>query len=220
MVTVPFMVFLGLPLKSAIGISSMQMVLSSLSGTLLNNKLSNTNLKSFYIYVPASLLGGFAGANLVKFLDEKIIAYFFIGLFIFALSRLIKSPTQAAVKNNNKPLLFLVFFLTSALGATLGVGGGAILVPVLIAFFGYNTKEATIISLFFIIFGSLSSFISLSFLGYVPFLKGAIVGIFAIIGMRYGIIYREKISQKTHKLLMIFFYLILLFIFIYKLEII
>lgn len=210
----------GIPLKFAIGISSLQMTTSALFGTFFNKKSSDLNFIKYWKIGAGGIFGGFIGAQLVDSLDSQILGYFFIALLIFAIIKVL-IPNKVLEKKTERSDTFL-FFLGVGIGSIssmLGVGGGILLIPILVSLLGYTTKEASIIALFFVIFTATISFVTLSYLEYVDFTKGAVIAIASILGVKLGILFRDKISKELHKRLVIILYSILLIIFTYKLEI-
>jgi len=218
-ITVPLMMLLGMDLKNSIGISAMQMSVSSIYGTFLNKKTFGFEYRFFFKIAIAGLLGGLAGANLVSFLNEKIITYVFILFILFSIFKTIfKKPQEQRKIRNSPKLLFFLVFLISYFASLVGVGGGILLIPLLTIYFGYSTKEATIISLFFIAFTASMSFFVLSFLGYVHFSYASLVACCGILGVRNGVFLKQKLSNKQHKNFLVVFYFLLLAIFVYKVE--
>ena len=127
---VPILVFLGFDVKYAIGVSVLQMVFSSVYGSLLNIKNKTVDLK------PALVLG---------------------------------------------------------------IGGSVIIMPVLINFLNYDIKKAISTGLFFVIFSSISGFISLASQGLVQYEVGVLVGIGSLISVRFGVALAQKIDRTVQK---------------------
>ena len=71
-ITVPLLVFFGFNIKSAVGISVVQMFFGSIYGTYLHFKRGNIDIKKYSPFLIGGLLGGFFGA----FLTSKVSEHF------------------------------------------------------------------------------------------------------------------------------------------------
>ncbi|MDE5602427.1 MAG: sulfite exporter TauE/SafE family protein, partial [Helicobacter sp.] len=100
---------------------------------------------------------------------------------------------------------------------SLGIGGGMILTPILAYYLGYSVKKIIPISLFFIIFSSVSGFTSLALHGYVDYWQGCIIGIASLLGVRIGIWLLSVVDSKKHKYTLFVLYVIVFSIMIDKL---
>ncbi len=210
---VPAMIAIGMDIKTAIGISVMQMVFSSLSGSYINYKNGKLNIKQG-LWVG---LGGFIGAGfsgiIVTYLSSITLSLLFLSLVILALYRFLfqGQDKQGQYPNNaNRMILVLIGIVTGIFAISLGIGGGLILVPLLSLYLGFSSKQTIPISLFFIIFSSLSGFCSLAYYGHVDYLRGSIVGIASIIGVSLGIWFLKIIDSKKHRYAIIILYIIII----------
>ncbi|MCV6607489.1 MAG: sulfite exporter TauE/SafE family protein [Campylobacterales bacterium] len=217
-ITVPLLLLTNLPLKFAIGMSSLQMVLSSYFGTFINNKQEKKlSILSFYPLGIGGIIGGVIGGNLVDTFEEKTLSYLFLGLLLFALVRVFISKTDKEPRfSPTKPVLILVGIVIGSISSMLGVGGAILLIPLLVGYMGFSTKDASKIGLFFVTFTSTSAFLTLYSLGYVDLEKGAIVAVSSLLGVRLGILLRDRVSLTSHKGLVITMYVVLTGIFLYK----
>lgn len=214
---VPTLLYLGIDLKSAIAISVMQMVFSSIYGSYLNSKANVLNLKDG-LYIG---FGGFFGALfsgvLVSFIPEKVLGIMFLSFVAFAIYRFIKASTviiQSEVKNYY--LLMIIGFFVGLFGISIGVGGSLILTPILVGYFFYDVKKASSLGLFSVVFSSISGFISLSFYGHIDYEKGLIIGIFSLIGVYFGIKAKNIITIKNYKNFLIILYILIFILTSYK----
>jgi uncharacterized membrane protein YfcA len=183
--------------------------------TFLNRKSTSINLNR-YVYLGAGgLFGGILGGNILDLIDEKYISFIFIVIILFALLRIYFSKhTQEDFKEMSKSIMVMIGLLIGVVSSMLGIGGTIFLIPILVGFFGFNTKNSSVISLFFVTFTSTSSFITLYYLGYVDLVKGSVVALFSMIGVKLGIWATNRVSHIFHKKLVIALYLVLLVIFI------
>lgn len=213
-IIVPSLIFfLGLDIKYAIGVSIMQMVFSSLFGSFLNLKNHNINL-AYGIVVG---LGGACGASLsgyiVRYISSTLLLCIFICISLFMLYNLLRkkvtSPTLGLPKLNLKEnlILFGAGALTGCFAITLGIGGGMLLTPLLAYYLKIDTKKSVGISLFFIIFSSVSGSLSLYRQGYIIPSYGVLMGVASIIGVTLGIYILRRIKLRLHKALLVCVYL-------------
>ena len=195
------------------------MVLSSYFGTFINNRREkNFSILSFYPVGIGGIVGGFIGGNLVDTFEERTLSYLFLGLLLFALFRVFVSKTNAEARfKPTKTLLVLMGIGIGSFSSMLGVGGAILLIPILVGYMGFSTKDASKIGLFFVIFTSTSAFLTLYSLGYVDLESGLIVAVSSLFGVRLGILLRDRVSVSSHKGLVIAMYIILTLIFLYKL---
>lgn len=208
---VPSLLYFGLTIKYAIGISVMQMVFSSIFGTYLNLKKGTIAFKDGIILG----LGGFVGAQGSGFMVETFSSLSLANIFLFAVCLSIlkffkSSATSEKPEVTSKPLLFAVGALVGLVAISVGVGGGLFLTPILVGFMNYDIKKAVSMSLFFIVFSSMSGFISLSQFGYIDYKLGAIVGISSLLGVYLGIKFSHNIDKTVHKRLLLGLYIVIL----------
>lgn len=206
---VPAMMLLGLDIKTAIGISVMQMMFSSIFGSYMNYKKGNLNFEEG-LWVG---IGGFIGAAfsgvIVNSLSTFVLEILFLLLAIAALWRfLFKANDTTGTKrhNPNRLVLIAIGALTGVFAISLGIGGGLILVPLLSLYLRINSKSTIPISLFFIIFASVSGFASLAYHGYVAYTQGAIVGVASLVGVSIGIALLRIIDAKKHRYALVILY--------------
>lgn len=214
MITVPLLLYAGIPIKLAIGISSMQMVFSSIYGTFRNIKKRSLDIKESYLFGLGGIAGSFIGGLFLDRIDSRILGYIFLLLIVFALVRVLYASNKTRSRKKIKyPLINLIIGLgIGIIAGMLGVGGSILLIPVLVGFLYYTTKDAVSVGLFFVMFSSLSAFVTLSWLGYVDHVHGAIVAVSSLLGVRLGQFAGEKTDMKSHKKWMIALYSVLLII--------
>ena len=216
-IIVPSMMLVGYDIKEAVGISIIQMIFSSIFGTYLNLKAKNLNIKlAFFIAI-----GGGMGASLSGFILNKTpsiwLQILFIIVSIYSLIIAIKkTPSNfvAKKKSNEKIVLFSTGLVTGIFTISLGIGGGSIIVPTISYYLGLPTKQVVPMSLFFLIFASISGFSSIALQNEIYYKEGIIIGFFSLIGVFIGTRINKLLSNKTHKSAAITLYLIVLLVMI------
>ncbi|MBR7118307.1 MAG: sulfite exporter TauE/SafE family protein [Helicobacteraceae bacterium] len=212
-IIVPAMMLFGFDIKNAIGISAMQMIFSSVYGTYLNIKAKILNFKIAKFVAFGGLCGATFSGFIVHSLQPIYLEIAFILICIYSLFKNIKQKSEIKSTKNNIPkefILFIVGFVTGIFAISLGIGGGLIIVPVVAYYLNIPTKQVVPISLFFVIFSSLSGTISLAINGYANYKEGFIVGIFSLFGVYIGTQINKKMSNRFHKNAVTILYLIVL----------
>ena len=187
------------------------MVFSSIYGSFLNFKKGSLQFDT----VLSIGIGGFFGALLsglvIDALSSETLEYIFISFVVIALLRMAYTPT---LHKQSKPIHPLVLFgIGTVLGVfaiSIGVGGSILLVPILVGFLHFELKKAISAGLFFVVFSSISGFISLSLMGQIQYLDGVVIGLASLPGVFMGVHLNHITSTIIQKRLLLGFYLLVL----------
>lgn len=200
-ITVPLLLYAGVSIKYAVGISAMQMVFSSFYGSFQNVRKRLVDAKDAVSFGLGGIAGAFMGGHLLDIVDADILEYSFLGLIIFALVRVFYSTDAPRGEKKRKSLYFnlIIGLGIGMIAGMLGVGGSILLIPILVGYLNYTTKEAVGIGLFFVMFSSLSAFATLAGLGYVEYTKGLLVALASLAGVRAGQFAVSKTGSQSHK---------------------
>ena len=219
MILVPMLLVVGYGMKTAIAISIIQMVFSSISGTLLNLQQNKKLLKDGVLIGIGGLLGGTLSGFLVPSIDEQYLKYLFLFIVLLAIYKVASTSVSHnnKIKQQNKIFMIFVGFIIGMIAMSIGVGGSVMLTPILVGYFYYNMKDASSLGLFFVIFSSTAGFLSLSFNTIVPYYEGILVGIASLIGVFIGIKIKNIVHIKSYKYSILVLYFIILTMTIYKL---
>ena len=218
MILIPILMLLGIDIKTAIGISIVQMVFSSFYGSYLNHKKGSLILGEGIWVGVGGFVGGAIGAYASDLIPEKILQYLFLGLLFFALYRLFSSKVSDSgeVKTLSSIVLFIVGFIIGIFAISLGVGGSILLTPILAGFLHYPIKKAVSAGLFFVAFSSIAGLFMKLSTGTIDLEKGLYVAFASLVGVFIGIWLKEKVSSKQHKLYLLIMYAVALLILIKK----
>jgi len=219
MVLIPLLLFIGFDMKSAISISIMQMVFTSLFGTFLNYKKNKDFLENGILIGLGGFAGGILSGFVVSYLSAiylQLLFLFIVGFAIFkvALTKVIESSQN---KKHNKYLLLVIGFFIGLIAMSIGVGGSVMLTPILVSFLLYSLKDASSMGLFFVVFSSIAGFISLSYNGHMLYSEGAIVGLASLVGVYFGIKVKNIVNLKSYKNYILTLYSIIFVSVLYKL---
>ena len=212
MILIPMLLFYGLDMKSAVAISVMQMVFSSIYGTFLNYKKNKAILKDGLFIGIGGFLGGSLSGIIVPNIDGQYLKYLFLLIVILAIIRVYSTPTshENTVKSQSKISLVVIGFFIGLIAMCIGVGGSVMLTPILVGYMFYNLKNASSLALFFVIFSSIAGFISLSLAGNMLYNEGFIVGVASLLGVYFGVKLKNIIQITSYKNLILGLYIIIL----------
>ncbi|WP_200762409.1 sulfite exporter TauE/SafE family protein [Nitrosophilus alvini] len=216
---IPALLYLGLDMRQAVGISVTQMMFSSIFGSYLNFKKEIFEAARGLALGMGGFFGALCSGFIVSVLDEKVLMIMFLFFVLFALFRFYSSPlvqTEERVEVG-KIWLFLIGFFVGAVAISVGIGGALLVTPVLVGFFRYDIRRAVAKSLFFVVFSSVAGFLSLSYFGHINYFYGLIVGISSLAGVYFGIKIAHKIDAKRFKKLLGLMYAIILLLILNKL---
>jgi len=218
MLLVPILMTIGFDIKSAISVSVVQMVFSSVYGSYLNYRRGKLHLNEGIWVGVGGLLGGVLGARLTDTLPKQVLEYVFLALILFAIVRIMTSKTAHIDQEEGSfsPLvLFVIGVVIGIIAMMLGVGGSVMLTPILVGFLHFPTKKASTAGLFFVVFSSTAGLIYKLFAGTfhtVSLSTSEILSVAfaAIIGVILGIKLKEIVSDSHHRRSMILLYIVIL----------
>ena len=218
MILIPILMLLGIDIKTAIGISIVQMVFSSFYGSYLNYKKGSLILGEGIWVGIGGFVGGAIGAYASDLVPERILQYLFLGLLFFALYRLFSSKVSDSgeVKTLSSVVLFIVGFIIGIFAISLGVGGSILLTPILAGFLHYPIKKAVSAGLFFVAFSSVAGLFMKLSTGTIDLEKGIYVAVASLIGVYIGIWLKDHVHDSHHKLYLLIMYGVALLILIKK----
>ncbi|MCQ2923075.1 sulfite exporter TauE/SafE family protein [Helicobacter pylori] len=234
-IVVPSAIFAHFSYSHAVGISLMQMLFSSVVGSIINYKKGLLDLREGSFAALGGLMGAILGSFILKIIDDKILMAVFVVVVCYTFIKYAFSNNKKpehfeemhfALHANNKtpekkraiPLvsmdrthgvLMLAGFVTGIFSIPLGMGGGILMVPFLGYFLKYDSKKIVPLGLFFVVFASLSGVISLyngKVLDDISVQAGVITGIGAFLGVGIGIKLIALANEKVHKILLLLIY--------------
>ena len=218
MILVPILMLLGIDIKSAIGISIVQMVFSSFYGSYLNHKKGSLVMGEGIWVGVGGFVGGAIGAYVSDMIPEQVLQFLFLGLLIFALYRLFSAKISESneVKTLDPKVLFIVGLVIGVFAISLGVGGSILLTPILAGFLHYPIKKAVSAGLFFVAFSSVAGLFMKLTTGSIDLEKGIYVAVASLVGVYFGIWLKDHVTSSKHKLYLLIMYSVALLILIKK----
>jgi uncharacterized protein len=210
-ILVPALIYFGYDIKMAIGISVMQMIFSSMFGSYHNYKAGVLQLNSGIFLGFGALFGAGLSGIIVDTLSSLSLLILFAFVLVLSIYKFFTAPLMPKCEpNESKSVLFGVGFVIGAIAISTGTGGAVFLTPVLVGFLNWDIKKAVGTTLFFIIFGSISGFISLATHGHVDYDAGVAVGIGSLIGVYFGVKLSHRIEKKVQKRALLILYVVML----------
>jgi uncharacterized membrane protein YfcA len=218
-ILIPILLAIGFDIKSAIGISVVQMAFTSIFGSYLNYKKGSLRLDEGLFVGVGGFVGGFMGAKLTQILSENLLQYMFLAILLFSLYRLATSKNHhedTQSKSIHKGLLFVIGVMIGVFSISLGIGGSIILTPILVGILHYHIKKAVSAGLFFVVFSSLAGMIGKLLDGSIDFSDGLIVAFASLAGVAIGIGIKDYIKDTHHKQAILVLYIVSTIILINK----
>ncbi len=214
-IIVPMMFLFGLSIHNAIGVSILQMVFSSVFGSMLNYYKKLLDLRDGIFIGIGGLIGASFSGLVHRILSEVALGGLFLTLTIIAFYRFVfkikpqanQTPTLALWSKNL--ILIGAGILTGVFAISLGIGGGLLIAPILAYYLGYSSKQVVPLSLFFVIFSSISGVLSLYHSGIInndTLRIGTYIGVASIFGVSAGIYFINIVSARFHRIALICIY--------------
>ncbi|WP_060826492.1 sulfite exporter TauE/SafE family protein [Sulfurospirillum cavolei] len=207
---VPIFLYMGYDIKTAIGISVMQMIFSSMLGSYQNYKAGMLTLKSGLILGCGALVGASFSGLIVDTLSHTALLFLFEAVLALSMYKMFTTALESS-KPPCESYLLLAFLgvVLGAVSISTGTSGAIFLTPVLTGFLHWDIKKAVATTLFFVIFGSISGFFSLAMHGYVDYEVGALVSVGSIVGVYFGVMLSHKMAKKEQKLALLILYTVM-----------
>jgi uncharacterized protein len=226
-VLVPLMVYLGFTPIKAIGTSSLAILLTSLSGSIQNWRMGYIDWRKISSLGVPALLAAQLGAILAQYTPAHWLLFGFAALMLTNIylvglkQRLISVKSSEPTTQKWKLSANIITGSLAGLVAGLvGVGGGAIMVPLQMLLLGETIKVAIQTSLGVVVLTAFSATIGHSFNGHVLVSHGIILGIGGLLGAQFGTRYLPKLPDAVvSNLFRITLFLISIYSFIQGLNI-
>lgn len=209
-ILVPTLIYLGFDIKVAIGISVMQMILSSMFGSYYNHKAGVLALNSGIILGLGALIGAAFSGAIVNALPHLALLILFAFTLLISIYKMFTATLEShLLPNESKSLLLIIGIVVGAISISTGTGGAIFLTPALVGFLHWDIKKAVGTTLFFVIFASISGFFSLAAHGLVEYDVGAVISIGSVIGVYFGVKLSHRMVKKVQKRALLILYVVM-----------
>lgn len=204
-----------LAIRLAFGTSLAVIIPTMISGALAHHKKGAVDWKAALPMGIAAIFGGLAGGVAASHVPGQILRLFFAIFILVMAARMVWSIRECAEcgTRGSVPRFLVTGFFIGVLSGLTGLGGGALLVPVLVLLFGYPIHRAVGTSSACLIFSSLgavSAYIVTGWgvaglpqysVGYVDLLTFAILAITTIPAARVGVRFAHSCSGRNLQIL-------------------
>ncbi len=209
-VLVPILIYLGFGVKSAIGISILQMVFSSVFGSFVNYRSNMLKIEDGLVLGLGGFLGAQSSGYIVKHLHPWVLLSIFALALLASIYKFFKTPaTTDKEPIESRFLLFVIGMFVGSIAISIGIGGALFLTPIMVGFLHFDIKRAVSTSLLFVVFSSISGLISFSINGLIDYRSGLILGVGSLIGVYFGAKRSHVIKRDRQKRLLLVFYVVL-----------
>jgi len=177
---------------------------TALSAAIFYLKAKMVDLKGSIPMIVTSFVGAPLGAYMTRFVPVKTLVILFAICMVFAGSRMLwtskrPEPDHMMATGKRMVLTGTAGFFIGFIAGLLGVGGGFLFVPILMAI-GYPTKHAAATSSFIVIFSSFSGFLGHVAEGHFQLNLMVLTLIAVIIGSQIGAkVMKEKMKARWIK---------------------
>jgi len=202
--------------QHAVGVSLMVIIFTAISSTLYNYKQKKVDFKSGIFFFSASGPAAILGSMISQYLDVKQFYVLFGFVMIFTTYLLSKQNGRHPKKKNwnvkreyigqdgiryeygyNALISYLITGFAGLLAGLFGIGGGAILVPMMVILFYFPVHVATATSMFIILLSASVGSLSHLMLGNILFTYVLLIAPGAYLGGNLGAYISSKMSSKA-----------------------
>lgn len=204
---IPFLLSLGVP-KALVSVNTdLSMFFMSLLATIIFAKRRQGDFKTSILFA----LGIIPGASLGVFINTKItiptfnLVFMSLVAFILVVMFIKDKLPKVLLPNYTKPFVGICIGIISGI---FGIGGGILLIPILIIFYGLCTKKAAATTMYLVFISTIVTVSGYITKGYTDFSYALYMVPGALLGSRIGTYFNKKVSHKTlditFKLLLVF----------------
>jgi hypothetical protein len=206
---IPVLHFMGVEFNLSKAIGLFVNTSSTLTASIMNIKRKVLDIK-FAIPLAISLaLFAPVGAYLTKYIPQIYVKYLFLAFLIFSGSMLLFGKKEQKFHYTKQWVMVSLGVLVGLLSGLLGVGGGALLMPILILL-GFDAKKVAITMSFVIPFSTFTAFLTYLSIIHMDWILLVTATVAAILGGYVGnYVMMFKLNQKhIKKIIGIMLYLI------------
>lgn len=203
--------------QSIVGISLVTMIFTALSSSLTYIKGKRVDYQTGILFLIGSIPGGIIGSRLNAYFNVDVFTLYF-GILMIVISSLLfinKSVFKREVEPSKKGVktvelagetyqykvfvvpAIILSLVVGVLSGLFGIGGGSIMVPAMMLFFGIPTHIATATSMFMILFVSISGSVTHIIQGHILWGYALLFIPGAWIGGRLGAKVNQMLPGKT-----------------------
>jgi uncharacterized protein len=200
-VLVPLMVYVGFSPINAIGTSSLAILLTSLSGSIQNWRMGYIDWRKVGLLGVPALFAAQIGTALAQYLPAHWLLFGFAAMMLTNIylvglkQQLLETTSSTSSTARHGLSTTITGTLAGLVAGLMGVGGGAIMVPLQMLLLGETIKVAIQTSLGVVMLTAISATIGHSINSHVLFSQGIILGIGGLFGAQVGTRYLPKLPD-------------------------
>ncbi len=206
---IPVLHLLGIPFNPAKAVGLFVGFSTTFTSTVMNFKRKVLDVRFALPLAVTMLIFSPAGAQLTRFLDERLVKIIFILFLLFSATMLMFFKKQAKAHYRKAWVLAMLGTVVGLLAGLLGVGGGNLLLPVLILL-GFEPKKVAVAVSFVVPFSAFGSFLSYTSFVTIDWLLLAAAALGAVAGGYTGnYLMHFRLSQnQVKKIVAVLLYLL------------
>lgn len=202
MLTLPLLMFLGLPANVANGTNRIAILFQNIIGVNTFRQKKVLDLTSdFRLVLPAlagSVIGALIAVEMNVLVLEKIIAILMVGMLLLVVMKPNAWVAERAENQHPKPTLlqYILFFFIGLYGGFIQMGVGFLLLAGLVLGCGHNLVKANAIKVYIVLVYTIFTIGIFMFYGQVNWLAGLVLAVGNMAGAWLGVHFAVKGGAK------------------------
>lgn len=206
---IPVLSFLGVGFDVAKAVGLFANTASTIGASVMNVLRKSIDVKQVLPFVFMSVACAPLGAYSATQIDMYYVKFSFALFLFFSATMMLRQKKKGAITYTKAWVMVLMGGVVGFLSGLLGIGGGAIIVPLLI-YLGYDAKQTAITVSFMIPFSTFSAFLTYVYLIEIDWILLGVVAVAAALGGVLGnhiMIFKLSVEQ-TRKFIALSLYAI------------
>jgi len=206
LITLPLLIFMGLPPMVANGTNRLAIIVGALSGTYNFKKQGYFELKKSLIYGVPAVVGSIIGSNIAITIPDNIFNQMLGIVMLFMLVIIIFQPHKHIKKfqRENKVLGIVLFFFVGVYGGVIQAGVGFFIMTVLALVTTFELVKINSIKILVVLIYTIPAFIIFFRSGNVDLVKGLVLSV----GNATGALIGSKVQVEHGDAIVKFFLII------------
>ncbi len=206
---VPIFDMLGLGFNIAKTIALFINTSTTVTASIMNLKRGVLDARFAFSLVISSMILSPLGAYSSKFINVSSVKWGFLTFLVFSATMMMFSKKEAKFKYEKKWILYLIGAIVGFISGLLGIGGGALVMPLMILL-GFDAKKMAIAVSFMIPFSTFSAFLSYISFVKIDWMLLVITAIAAILGGYIGnaVMHFKLEAKHIKKIIAILLYIL------------
>ena len=206
---VPIFDFLGLGFNLAKAIALFINTSTTVTASIMNLKRGVLDARFAFPLVISSMLISPLGAYSSKYINVHAVKWGFLAFLIFSATMMLLSKKEAKFKYEKKWILYVIGAVVGYISGLLGIGGGALVMPLMILL-GYDAKKMAVAVSFMIPFSTFSAFLSYASFVKIDWTLLAVTAFAAILGGYIGnaVMHFKLNAKHIKKIIAVLLYLL------------